>query len=492
MTSIVGLACDAQSCRARDERGDPVVRARLVEFLGGPPLAGASSRFICAEPPAVGDAFRPLPPAELDTLRRAGGELYRSLWDRDGLIADLDFDYLHFDRPQTVYDDPGRAFAALRPVVAATRALLAESGIHPLHLVSGRGHHLIWRIPRRTATAVRLAALGHVGPELAAEYRRPQPPRGEPVPLDLAAAHAGLGRLLEHVGHEILARAAAACPVSLQLAAVEVGPGPGGREVAVLDLSAYGDPLHRRTLRVPFSPYLRPLRRPPGEPPADRPPLVVLPLRGSETATLAAARDRRAVAAEARRSRALIPDGAAGTGRLLDAYQRSPLAAFHDAFYRTPLQPVGHWDAIFRRLLDGDLPPCVRLPLERPNDLLLRPAALQHVTRALLARGWRPRDVAGLIHARYASDLGWRAGVHFHEPRVRAEHYVRLFAGLVAAGRDELVDFNCVSTQEKGYCPAGGCRQDLGRLRDELLGRRDHARLAGRPFDGLLPPHQAP
>jgi hypothetical protein len=30
---------------------------------------------------------------------------------------------------------------------------------------------------------------------------------------------------------------------------------------------------------------------------------------------------------------------------------------------------------------------------------------------------------------------------------------VRLFAGLWATGMDESVDFNCISNQEKGFCP---------------------------------------
>jgi hypothetical protein len=35
---------------------------------------------------------------------------------------------------------------------------------------------------------------------------------------------------------------------------------------------------------------------------------------------------------------------------------------------------------------------------------------------------------------------------------MRAEFYVRLFAGQLAAGLDGCVDFNCVSEQEKQFC----------------------------------------
>jgi hypothetical protein len=52
---------------------------------------------------------------------------------------------------------------------------------------------------------------------------------------------------------------------------------------------------------------------------------------------------------------------------------------------------------------------------------------------------------------------------------VRADFYTRLFAGLLAVGRDQLVDFNCVSTQEKGLCPGVPCGWDLRTLRESLL-----------------------
>jgi hypothetical protein len=43
----------------------------------------------------------------------------------------------------------------------------------------------------------------------------------------------------------------------------------------------------------------------------------------------------------------------------------------------------------------------------------------------------------------------------------RAEFDVRVFAGLVAAGIDRAVDFNCRSAQEKGLCPSEPCVHDL-------------------------------
>ncbi|MBL9152377.1 MAG: hypothetical protein JNK37_07830 [Verrucomicrobiales bacterium] len=43
-------------------------------------------------------------------------------------------------------------------------------------------------------------------------------------------------------------------------------------------------------------------------------------------------------------------------------------------------------------------------------------------------------------------------------PAIRADFYTRLFAGMLDTGLDSLVDLNCTSTQEKGFCfpPTGG------------------------------------
>jgi hypothetical protein len=60
------------------------------------------------------------------------------------------------------------------------------------------------------------------------------------------------------------------------------------------------------------------------------------------------------------------------------------------------------------------------------------------------------------------------------DPATRAEFDVRVFAGLVATGLDRLVDYNCVSAQEKGMCHGIGCAYDLRLDRERLLsgGRR--------------------
>ena len=70
-----------------------------------------------------------------------------------------------------------------------------------------------------------------------------------------------------------------------------------------------------------------------------------------------------------------IPDGSEPMQSLLDEYEHSELAAFHDQFY-SQLREDGlppDWSVRIR-----EAPLCAQFLVEHPNDWLLKPAALQH------------------------------------------------------------------------------------------------------------------
>jgi hypothetical protein len=442
---------------------DPAVRRRIGEYLGS--RSGEATAVFVSDPaPARDRPFQPLPAGKLWELLDARLEAARSLWDRASLIAHLDLEHVHFDRPWEPLADPERSERLQRPLADALAGILAEHGIAPLHLLTGRGHHFVWRIERGSRACRELAALGTLSENLRRLYATPQPPFGEAVGEELGVAQQGLGKVLEALAHRALALAAGRSAVPLQLTAVTVGPGPNGREIVSLDLSQFGDPLHDRGIRIPFTAYLKGAHL--GAPPeVQERPLVVLPVvAGDERAARAAMHDLDLAAAFARRAAAAIPEASRATEDLIAAYLDSDLAAFHALYEAVEPEPPERWPEIYDRLDLSVLPLCARRVLEEPNDLLLQPAVIQLVVRTLLAEGWHPRHIAGLIASKYGRDHGWLPGIHFHDPGVRADFYVRLFAGLVATGLDELVDFNCQSTREKGLCPGLACGWDLRNL----------------------------
>ena len=123
--------------------------------------------------------------------------------------------------------------------------------------------------------------------------------------------------------------------------------------------------------------------------------------------------------------------------------------------------------------------------LEHPNDLLLRPGNIRRLVRVMLALGWHPRHIAGLIHSKYARPFDWTqfSGC---DPATRADFYTRIFAGAFATGYDDLIDFNCVSAQEQHVCSFTNCGFNLLDFRQSALNRRANEKLAHRPFNRLL------
>ena len=275
----------------------------------------------------------------------------------------------------------------------------------------------------------------------------------------------------------------------MELTAVEVGPSEHGREMISIDISEYGDPLYSRMLRVPFSVYLKPWQQPWGfnvDVLARLKPLFVIPLQGIDWRKgISAMRDPRLAAELAAQVSTKIPDATDGTGKLLTDYWNSKLASFHMSFYSQEQHPAELWPETYDRLSLEILPACARIALETPNDLLLRPAYIRRLVRVMLALGWHPRHIAGLICSKYRRDFGWTQFVNV-DPATRADFYTRVFAGLFAAGTDDLVDFNCVSAQEQGTCTFSTCGFNLLKFKESALERRAHDKLAHRPFNRLL------
>ena len=461
----------------------PSIRARLVEFLGGMRLEEATAYFLSTEGSGAYRWYNPHPTHTLTSLLAQHTEVARSMWDRDSLLVDLDMEYVNFDDAAEPYRNFQRAFDIQRPIVRAIEELLTSYGIKPLHLLSGRGHHFIWRITRQSAACGQLAQLAQLGrlPEtMIGKCADPHLPDGCKVPLDLAAAFCGLGMVMEYFAHRILA-SVNDCQIPIELTAVEVGPIHRGREIVSLDLSEYGDPLHTRTLRMPFTRYLKSeyFKSAGASGEAASPLLFVIPQHEMDEATaLEVMRNPSEVCALARRASTQIPEQSRGMRTLIREYQASTLARFHDYFYGSEHDPPESWHETYDQISLEMLPRCVSHILQHPNDSLLKPAGIQYVARALTAVGWHPRHIAGLLRAKYERDYQWSPGWYLYDAALRADFYTRLFTGQIADGLDPLIDFNCKSTQEKGYCHWTGCGEILENHRLLLLARSQAIQLA--------------
>lgn len=463
----------------RNYYGRDAVRERILEFLGPSSTNGATATYVCGtDGESDPCALEPLPVGRIDELLRRGCEIGRSLWDRKFLIADLDIDYENFDSAGEAYVNPDRTFHILQPVVDAAIEFLRTAGVHPLHLISGRGHHLVWAIHYESPAFSQLAALGNPPPSLMMLYDRCAVEFGQALHPSIARAFAGLGMLLEFVAHRILEMAAPRCSVPIQVTLVEVGPVGGRREIVSLDISEYGDPLHLRHIRAPFSVYLKPrglawclghqgVRQllPLFEIPLSGMPIQkALCVRGNAEATLELAEG----------SPVRIPDESEASLNLLREYKNSDLAEFHERFYSCQSKTAVVAELSSDAHSPDVLPACTRLILDHPNDWLLKPGGIQHVTRTLMALSWSPQEIVDIIRTKYLEDFGWKDRWLRYDAASRALFYVRLFSGLIDTGQDQLIDFNCVSHQEKGYCTVPDCTLNLVPYQQALLRRRQH------------------
>ena len=467
------------------------VRGRVREFLGRDSSGKPTCRYLVKGGTRALRLHEHYPVEALDAFLDEGDEIARSLWDAGSLIADFDVEYVNFDRPAEAFLNPARAFALQEPTREAIAHLLAGYGISPLHLLSGRGHHFIWQIARGSPAFQYLANLGHGTPSLWQTIADHPAPDSTLAPIESARAFAGLGQVMEFLAHRVKEIAVRASEIPIELTAVEVGPSARGREMVSLDISEYGDPLTVRLLRVPFSVYLKPWQLRGAiadEVLSEMDPLFVIPTAGmTMPEALPVMRSGEMVARLAETASAVIPDASTGTMRLIAEYESSPLRKFHEDFYAQEHEPPERWAATYDRAPLDHWPACGRLIVEQPNDLLLRPACIRRVVRILLALGWHSRHIAGLIRSKYEGHFGWTQFTGC-DPATRADFYVRMFAGLFATGRDDLIDFNCISAQEEGLCFFTDCNDNLLRFREAALYRREHDKLAHRPFNRLLLP----
>lgn len=457
----------------------PAVHQRLVEFLGGDDLEHATAVYLAQSDGMRFNRRNLLVPLELPRLLGQNVDVARSLADSQSLLFHIDIEYVNFDSAIEAYLDPARAFSHQEPVVRAIERVLMEWGIQPLHIITGQGHHFAWRIDRKSEVAARIGALAPASELLPAiEGKMPEILKGR-IDLPAQLAFGAVSLMLEYVAHKVKQESSLQCEIPVEITAVGVGPGATGRrEIVSIDISEYGDPLHTRVIRSPFTYYLKPVLtrlfdHPDLGPRVNR--VRAIPLHEMDVRTALQVRESEDEIRDlAQRVCVRIPDQAQGTGRLLDEYMASRLRRFHEFFYSDLHDPKERWHDTYYHVAPETFPPCIRYWIENPNDLLLKPAVMQLVTRVLLARDWHPRHIAGFIRSRFEDPVhNWEDSWTDYEPAMRADFYTRLFAGQYETGLDGLVDFNCTSTLEKGFChsphDAGECMEPL---RQKLLARQ--------------------
>lgn len=423
------------------------VRSRMIESLGGRTLDDATCYYIGRCWDTIKPGFNMRRPAELGVFLANEWDVARSLWDREWLVADLDIEYVNFEFPAEPFLDHERTFSLQQPVHYAVQRILSAVGIRPLHSITGRGHHFMWKSPLTGPAFEQLARIGRLSSSLERLYATPQPPDGEPVDLTVARAFSGLGLVMEYVAYTVLSESQSQCPLPVLPEAIDMGPQDRGREIITLDVSEYADPLHTRGLRIPFSIYLKPWQHMYMLNPsiAGKIPVMVMVPRDDLEVDRAVEimRDLGRAAELASRTSCLIPECSAGLDGLVSLYLRSELRSFHDEFYAEEHDPPDRWSSTYDQAPTWRYPPYIRYILEHPNDALLSPGPVRQLVAFLLQEGWHPRHIAGLIRSKYERDYGWLNQWYVYDAGMRADYHTRVMAGLMQMELDPIGSAKC-------------------------------------------------
>ncbi|HEX3019086.1 MAG TPA: hypothetical protein VHP36_02240 [Chitinispirillaceae bacterium] len=466
------------------------VRARMTEFLGGKTLDSASCMFLtqCDVDSEAGWNYKL--PHELDYFLTQGIDVSRSLWDKKWLLAHLDVEYVNYDFPAEPYLDPDRSFLLQKPAELAIQKILLAQGIAPLHVLSGRGHHFTWSINRQSSAFGKLVMLGHLPIHLEKKYAELLAPVNKPIDHDLGAAYSGLALVMEFVAMIVRDMAQTDCLLPIELSAVEVPPQARGREMVSIDITEYGDLLNTRLIRVPFSVYLKPWQKLgilPDELRDRIPPMVAIPLFEMDIKEgINVMRDLNEASLLSTRAAVQIPDQSTQMLDLIRLYEKSEIAQFHNWYYSEEHYCAESWPSTYDKLPLEILPPCIVHMLQFPNDLLLKPAGIRQTVRVMLALGWHPRHIAGLIRSKFERNYGWGREWYFYDAATRADFYTRVFSAMIKTGRDRLDTFDCRSAKQMHYCynEQPGC--NLYEYKLSLEKRIKHERLANRHFNRLF------
>lgn len=396
-----------------------------------------------------------------------GLDIFRSVWDKESTVAVLDVEYYNNDYPGEIYYDPYACFLKLEPLYETIQSKLQEWQIPHLTLMTGQGYHFAWKLRADTQADRALEQIGRLNDSVEGKYNVTTTHRHRRVSLKHGRAFDGLGRVMEFLCHDLMRAVGNRSPVPVVFSDIVVGRTDGKASEAVsVDLSAYGDPINMRDIRCPFSTHQKhkvQIYKVGRQIARDVPIQLALPRRPDISLhDLLNSRRNYAAAAElAASGECRLPSADIHFYDRIRAYQQSPLAEFHREYDAAEHDDPKDWPKTYDAVKLSKLPPCIALPLSRPNPHVLQPTHLQNIVRYLTLTGWHPKHIGGLIRSKYERGHGWSEDWAHFDAHTRANFWARLYAGALAVGFDQRTDFNCVSMQQRRLCPKPWCGHNL-------------------------------
>jgi hypothetical protein len=426
----------------------PAVRRRIRDFVrdasyivgyGESELWRGNERgFYCA------------PPHGLDVMLDRGLDVLTCMQQRGCSMTLFDMEYYYPKYPGEAHINPARVYRLLEPVYRAVLRVLHRYHMPVMAVVTGQGYHFWTRMPFGPKHRA-IEAIARVEPEVEAMYRHKR------VPMTAGRGFAGFRRLQLFLVAEVLKEIGRMRRAGKKIIPVNFSDiqQPHGNEAVSIDITTYGDPIHMRDARVPFSCYQKHkvVADKVGRDNAAKIPVGVLIPRlvpNGKPLTLKRCLHLRRHFRDASRLAEVtdtrLPDASDAWMRVLADYRNSKIGAFYHFFDAGPLKPPAFKYSHF--------PPCIRHAL-RP-DQLLEPTQAMSVVRVLERIGFHPKQIAEMFTRIYRKTPFGR-----YSPQSRAWFWVQSYCALIHAGVDQKRDLTCQKHQERGKCVQPNCGWSL-------------------------------
>jgi hypothetical protein len=428
-----------------------------------------------------------------------GLDFFRSVWDNECTIINIDIEYYNLDYPGYSYIFPVRSLMLVERVWKQLRKILEWGfGITPLVFQTGNGVQMTFAVARDSYADRLFQAAGTLDWTVESKYRyRIDGMRPYGLPVSQGLSFDGTGKLVEYLFHKtVFELRSEGFDFPVNIGDITSISSKGIKEGVNFDTSLYYDPLYMRDTRAPFSTHQKHKvsRTKVGEDVALSVPVqiavprlvrgldgqffevdfdtVVGRFQGSNDGGLRRHFDGAAELAWACNCR--IPVYDFEPIPLFHEYHGSILRRFHEDFDEVVHEPYWAGETWYDHVDWEDFPPCIAEPLRQMDPVcLLNPNYIRLITRILMARGIHPKHVGGILAMKYAQIDNWER----YDQSTRANGWVRAYSGQIMTKLDLLEDFDCLSLQKRGMCRCDGriChnlldyRRDLEHVRDRWL-----------------------
>jgi len=369
-------------------------------------------------------------------------EIFQSMWHENCLgeanplpkrvLFYFDIEYYNNQDSTVVLLNQQGVFDALEPIYLLVRERLLELGIAHLAILTGRGYNFVCAVPPESPVFARLIDIGGpIDESLALKQQQPAFKRRRTVPWQAERAFKGALRLVLFFAGSIIDEARKRMwPMRVEMSDM-------GRQGLSFDVTMLTRSVDTSACATPISPYLKlHYQKVLDQGVVEHTPIPVRLIRARNEhenfphlAKMIEVRNDYDEAMDHFAGQVgYIPDGSQGLAGLIQLYEKSPMAWFHQQLDSETHVPYWDWWKSYRdyERICGNFPHLAPL-IYNPNPAMLQPDHLNRLINDFLDAGWHPKHIGGFIRALYEDyRFSWDNRFKKYDPAKWANGWVEI------------------------------------------------------------------